>query len=327
MSGMPYRVMFFSYKGGAGRSVACANVAHHLVESHRSSTAIFDFDIESVGQSYIHRVPEALLRGRGDPRLNWIYLQDLFNGSRKDPSGAVETLPIQDFEKFVPRTLLDITRAGKFEGYRADGSSAEPAKLLLMARPVSELSVPDGRQQQSQSLRSILMRLPSVEFVLFDSPSGTQPLAGLARNVSQAMVVFCRPSRQFLEGTRYFLQRLVDSTLESDPLLEVLVVLSAVPMGDEFRKQRNEALQRIQETVGQAQIEGRTRGRLNIRIPELSNNDAKKKLLIPEVPRLKWQDEVLTATGDGDASVNAGVAAYRRLAEILRRSRERSANP
>lgn len=314
---MPFRVTFFSYKGGAGRSVACANVANHLVRTFHKTTAVFDFDIESVGQSYIHNVPKAFLYGRGE--TNWLYLQDVLNGGRHDASGVKETFDFNDrFEDLLSRMLLDVTKPGQFEGYRPDGSG-EAAKLLLLARPVSDVIAPDQRAQQSNTLRSVLLRLTTVDFALFDSPSGTQPLAHLARTHSQVLVALCRPSRQFLEGTRYFLQRLVDSTREEHPALTVLVVLSALPMGDAFRQQRQEAVEEVQAMVRQLGEDAKAVGRVTLRMPEYQDGP-ERRLVIPEVSRLKWRDEVLPlqrTKGMDDESL-AGTSAYRRLAEVLR---------
>jgi cellulose biosynthesis protein BcsQ len=319
---MPFRVTFFSYKGGAGRSVACANVSNHLVKTLGRSVAVFDFDIESVGQSYIHRVPKALLQGGGDVSTNWVYVQDLLNGERKDSLGTtIETLDFKDKDKFEDlssRMLLDVTETDKFEGYKIEAVSTSPRKLLVLARPVADVLTPDGRQPQGGTLRSVLVRLAAVEFALFDSPSGTQPLATLARRHSQALVVLCRPSRQFLEGTRYFLHQLVESTREEHPPLTVLFVLSAVPMGDEFRTQRDGALSRMAEIVRELKSESKVRERITFRIPEYHR--PKRPLVIPEVARLKWQDEVLPLQRERgmDDDTVAGTEAYRRLAEILR---------
>jgi len=319
---MPFRVTFFSYKGGAGRSVACANVSNHLVSTLGKSVAVFDFDIESVGQSYIHHVPKALLQGGGEASTNWVYVQDLLNGARRDSAGStVETLDFNDKDKFedlFSRMFLDVTEKDKFEGYRIEGASPSPRKLLVLARPAADVLTPDGRTQQGSALRSVLVRLASVEFALFDSPSGTQPLATLARRHSQVMVVLCRPSRQFLEGTRYFLHQLVESTHEEAPALTVLFVLSAVPMGDEFRKQREGALSRMEEIVRELKAESKVRDRITFRIPE--HHRPKRTLVIPEVARLKWQDEVLASQRERgmDDDTLAGIEAYRRLAEVIR---------
>ncbi len=316
---MPFRVAFFSYKGGAGRSVACANVSNHLVRTLGKSVAVFDFDIESVGQSYIHRVPKALLQGGGDVNTNWVYVQDLLNGERKDPSGATETLNfIENFDDLTSRMLLDVTETGRFDGYSIESAPSSPRKLLVLARPVADLVIPEGRQTQSGPLRTVLTRLASLEFAFFDSPSGTQPLADLARRHSQVLVVLCRPSRQFLEGTRYFLHQLIQSTPTEHPHLTVLFVLSAVPMGQEFRNQREGALERMGEIVRELKEESKTRNRITFRIPEYHR--PKRHLVIPEVACLKWQDEVLAPQRDRtmDDDTFAGTEAYRRLAEILR---------
>jgi cellulose biosynthesis protein BcsQ len=319
---MPFRVAFFSYKGGAGRSVACANVSNHLVSTLGRSVAVFDFDIESVGQSYIHRVPKTLLQGGGEASTDWVYVQDLLNGERKDPSGTtIETLRFKDkeFEDLSSRMLLDVTEKDKFEGYKFESGPQAPRKLLVLARPVASVLTPDGRQQQGGTLRSVLLRInPLADFVLFDSPSGTQPLATLARRHSQVLVVLCRPSRQFLEGTRYFLHQLVEATREGDPRLTVLFVLSAVPMGEEFRTQREGALSRMRDIVQELRSESKVRDRITFRIPEYQR--PKRELVIPEVARLKWQDEVLPPQRERgmDDDTVAGTEAYRRLAEILR---------
>lgn len=325
MPKLPLRVTFFSYKGGAGRSVACANVADQLVRVFQRTTAIFDFDTESVGQSYIHGVEKTLLLGRGGTANNWIYVQDLLDLERHGPAGEKEPIRLDDkFDDLAARMLLDITEtADKYKGYRRTPDNT-PSKILLLAKPVAEVRKPDSRTPPSGPLRTLLHKLAHVDFVLFDSPSGTQPLAQLARNSSHAMVVFCRPSRQFLEGTRYFLQRLVDSAKDDHEPLTVFVVLSAVPMGEEFRAQRDAAMAFIRTMVRELQLAAKTHEKITIRIPDDRSEGARRKLVIPEMARLKWQDEVVGRDGNELSSdVAAGLAAYQRLAEVLVEMRDK----
>jgi hypothetical protein len=165
-------------------------------------------------------------------------------------------------------------------------------------------------------LRTFLTRLPTfVDLVVFDSPSGTQPLATLARNWSQALVVFCRPSRQFLQGTRYFLQRLIQD-LSADQSLDVLLVLSAVPSSSSFQANRNEAFSAAKSMVVELQDEAKRRkSNVRIRIPWSSDAGQRAPLVIPEVDRLKWNDEVLAEGADPE--VQAGFVGYQRLAEVI----------
>jgi hypothetical protein len=72
------------------------------------------------------------------------------------------------------------------------------------------------------------------------------------------------------------------------------------------------------EIVRELKSESKVRERITFRIPEYHR--PKRPLVIPEVARLKWQDEVLPLQrerGMGDDTA-AGTEAYRRLAEILR---------
>lgn len=321
---------FYSYKGGAGRSVACANVAFQLSQSIPGTTIILDFDIESAGQGYIHAIEESRILGRGK-HAQAIYLQEWLAGRRVVGDGAkteiVDLSRKGEWERFAPDMLYDLD---KKEGLNLQGLPEEiPKRLLVLGRPVGEV-LPGGEsdRQQGEVLRHLLYRLTKTlraSFVFFDSPSGTQPLAHLARNWSDVLIVLCRPSQQFLAGTRHFLHRLVD--LLPSPQLEILVVLSAVPQHDDFQRQREQALKRLRDDVQEVNHLMRERGkpRVHVRIPSVTDEAESQKLTIPEVARLKWEDRVLTPDVVATEEEQSAVRAYQRLAQILKNiDRERA---
>ena len=117
---LPLAVTFYSYKGGAGRSVACANVAYQLVHSCGQSTVVLDFDVESAGQAYVHGVEENWILGRGSKYQDWIYVQEFLAQARADhrDDGRTETIVLArrgDFERFVPRMCVDLSTGRPLE--------------------------------------------------------------------------------------------------------------------------------------------------------------------------------------------------------------------
>lgn len=331
----PMGVTFYSYKGGAGRSVAAANVVHRLVNAMNRSTVMLDFDIESAGQGYIHGIDESWILGRGAKYQHWIYVQELLSGQRIVRGDKQETTEVIDirrrdqFEKYASRFFYDIGRAAEFR-FDPAASKEAPSGLLVMSRPVSEVSSNSSEPQQGAVLRRLFTdsaRLLNVSFFVFDSPSGTQPLAHLARNWSDVLVVLCRPSKQFLEGTRHFLHRLPLLT-QTPSLRNILLVLSAVPLEDRFRVDRETALTRLELIRREANdaFKGR-KPEIRVTIPRISDEPKSAQFVIPEVTRLKWHECILTdAMASEDEEIRSAVAAYSRLAKYLVALRDRNSN-
>jgi hypothetical protein len=110
----------------------------------------------------------------------------------------------------------------------------------------------------------------------------------------------------------------VDKITRQD--VRILLLLAAVPLREEFRKSREEAMQRVRNMAQDinAEAAGKGKAQFCVEVPTLSDGDSTERLVIPEVSRLKWRDEVLSeAAGKEDAEVEAALRAYRRLAELI----------
>ena len=187
----------FSYKGGAARTTAAANIAAALasVQSDVGSiqvplgrkVALIDLDVFSAGT---HRVFE------------------IENGDIKDFNPF-----IQDYlrEQMAPATYVDTggIKLGdplmtQFRMGRAAADNCHPGFTLFPAKPD-----PGSRfvvqKQHENVLIELLMELESrergFEYVILDGESGTRQMADIALRLADIVLVFFRLTWQHIDGT------------------------------------------------------------------------------------------------------------------------------
>ncbi len=172
--------MFYSYKGGSGRTVAAANVAAAFAKLGKR-TAIVDLDFEAPGLHHVFNAEETpQCRGRygiqhylkGDTKL-----EDLMRDSVIDvfsPQGPLR------FEKIPHNGELKFIVASEKVAYV---DSHEPEVESRMTRLRERLDE-DG-----------------TEILIIDAASGVRDAYSIAAQASDEMVIFFRWSKQHVAGT------------------------------------------------------------------------------------------------------------------------------
>jgi cellulose biosynthesis protein BcsQ len=182
----------FSYKGGAGRTVAAGNIAAALASSAacgaitkplECKVALIDLDVFSAGT---HRVFEI-----GNPEIQQLrlcvqdYLQhEIKVGDYLDAGGLT---PDHEFmEKFKKRThgccLSNLT--------------------LLPAKPVPDRKFAPQKYHENQLLSLILeLEQRDYHYVILDGENGMRAMADIALRLADVVLMFFRLTWQHIEGT------------------------------------------------------------------------------------------------------------------------------
>jgi len=262
-------IMFYSYKGGSGRTVAVANVSAALAGLGKR-VAVIDLDFEAPGLHHVFGAEgtRQFQKGKGIQHYlkGDIDLRELENQVYVDMFGPDG--PLNMFH--VPVGAL---------------------MLYIMASP--KVTLVDPREPQvNQRMRRLLGSLhdsQQVDFVILDAASGIRDAYSIASDVSDEMLIFFRWSTQHVEGTlrmvRY-MKLLAELGQLSTPFK---LVASATPREKELDdKDRDKFAQLKKDT--QAKIE-QALSECQASPPHIFHD-------IPEVPWLKWKETVTVFARD-----------------------------
>lgn len=218
-------VTFYSFRGGVGRSLAVANVAHAMVESGERRVLVVDFDLEAPGLSFMDFMqPEKPAQRGGLFEFMTSYQ------ARRAPDLVEYINPV----KGKSPNLYFMAAGDLRRGYDVSGLDIE--RLLNPKRRRGNFV--DHFRAQVESL--------GFHYVLIDSRTGLTELGGMCTVALPDLVILLTGlNRQNLEGTRWVLQNI--RTRGRDPE-EAIVVFSHLPDSEEDLKasRMEEALQSLQ---------------------------------------------------------------------------------
>jgi len=191
----------FSYKGGAGRTTAAANIAAALasmVENVgsierplRRKVAIVDLDVFSAGTHRLFGISNPHLEqftASGKPCVQ-DYLRDQMAPSSYVQQGGIK---------------LDDPFMKEFRMERGADDNCHPDFTLFPARPDPDTKFAVQKQHENV-LIELLMELESgsrrFDYVILDGESGTRQMADIALRLSDVVLMFFRLTWQHIEGT------------------------------------------------------------------------------------------------------------------------------
>ncbi len=224
-------ITFYSYKGGAGRSLALANAARYLARLEFNVVAL-DFDLEAPGLHY------------------------KFSGASDGKPLAVKAGVVDYLHGFVaygslPATLKDFTVDVTVPGVVKPLVQLIPAGCGPSTEYWSKLSRINWHDlfysKDAKGVRLFLDLKNRIaeeldpDFLLVDSRTGITEMGGVATTLlAEKVIALVLPSRENLEGARAVLRSLHRSRRESGAGdVEILVALSRLPQMEESKGEQD----------------------------------------------------------------------------------------
>lgn len=226
----------FSYKGGAARTTAAANIAAALssvekvgsIESPLSrKVALLDLDVFSAGTHRVFEIP---------------------NDDKGSVKGIKTFTPcIQDYlrEQIAPDDYvnrggitLDHDLMKQFRMVRGAADNCHPGFTLFPAKPDPLRFV--VQKQHDNLLFELMMELESkaraFDYVILDGESGTRQMADIALRLADIVLVFFRLTWQHIDGTLNFARDYRKNT-SSKPLYLIPTCVPLVGEGDKVYRE------------------------------------------------------------------------------------------
>ena len=242
-------VSLYSFKGGAGRTTAVANLAVALAKSGKNVLAI-DLDLDGPGLEIVLDLDSEVTH----------YLQDYLRSPRTvDPANLI--IQLDDEKQY----------------------SSLPGRLSLIAANLDVQSPIDATGDVVHDcLADLLRRIGKGEhgaydFCLLDSQSGYTDLSATVLDLSHHMFVLTKIARQHVLGTAAYLEFLVHLRRNKGLQMSHDVVISTVPeaTSQEHRTLKKRYLAAIREASPSGQL---------LEIPEAPSLRWRERIIVLRAP-------------------------------------------
>lgn len=176
-------IMFYSYKGGSGRTTTAANVAAGLTKLGKRVLCI-DLDVDAPGLNIVFGI---------ELSKNQHVIQDY----------------LEETEIAIALEQLDTSRIDVLQAFRDKFEKPLPvsnsATLYLIPAKQEEEDIRAlplrGATPEARMRRLCTYYKNDIDFLILDSPSGLRSMSALALAISDAVLMFFTWSRQSLTGT------------------------------------------------------------------------------------------------------------------------------
>ncbi len=192
-----YKISFFSYKGGSGRSSTLINIIPFLVKElkadHTRPIILLDMDIDSTGLTY--------LLHQGDKVKSALTIQKIMIDGV--PGGNNFQRRLEEHQFFS-----NLIKVG------AEFCCEEGAVLLLPAEAGVSVGKDGTNKNMTNRDSSHIEKIIDVcerydcAAIVFDSSAGDQDTANVSNSKSDVIVCCMRPTIQFQEGTLDYFKRM-----------------------------------------------------------------------------------------------------------------------
>lgn len=195
-------VTFYSYKGGVGRTMALANVAFRLADTHALRVLAVDWDLEAPGlHEFFGFDREAMRNARGVLDFLRDWQEAVKGGATAPPDVRSWFLPVLN-QPYAPRHgSLALFPAGRMNrGYEA--RLARFSWRLFYKRYQGAMAIETLRQQLAES----------ADIVLVDSRTGLTDAGGICTiQLPDGVVLMSAPNEQSLRGTERIAQGILEA--------------------------------------------------------------------------------------------------------------------
>jgi len=257
--------MFYSYKGGAGRTVASGNVAAALAKLGKR-VLIIDMDFEAPGLQDVFRIEktEKFKHGQG--------IQDYFRSN----------LTLEEIKEEV---VIDLTAEENLLRRYTIPENACFLYLMATPRTVVVFSDESDLHPKMKDLIEFLKDSYKLDYIILDAASGIRESYILSVQACDEMMIFFRWSRQHLEGTLRLLKLMTRMEELGQGIWKPFkLVASAVPREEDLEKLHDETL-----VLALKGAKNESMARLQRELKEKGGIFAE----IPEIVQLKWQESVI----------------------------------
>jgi len=222
----PPVVVFYSFKGGLGRSTALASFAIQRARTGER-VAILDFDLDAPG------IGTLLAADAEGHTASWGTLDYLLE--RGEPG------PLSDY--YHPCRRPDVVGDGELLVFPAGGlGAAYPGKL---ARVDFELDHPSGTPDGVTALIRTIRDELAPDWILLDARTGiSEPAGALLSGLAHLHVFFGTPSEQSWKGLRVVIERLGARRVSRGlPQGDCILVQAMVPADTETARRARESFE------------------------------------------------------------------------------------
>ncbi|WP_044986704.1 KGGVGR-motif variant AAA ATPase [Sorangium cellulosum] len=222
---------FYSYKGGVGRTMALANVAYRLANTHGLSVIAVDWDLEAPGLHRFFGVSPDVAGSTSGILDYFVAWRDAVARNAPEPPPEVERvldwlIPITD-EKHAPRFgSLRVLLAGRLDKTYGDRLAGFHWQDFY------------SRTEGSAAVETLREKLvENADVVLIDSRTGLTDIGGICTiQLPDGVVLLTAPNHQSFEGTER-VARAIDGAPEKERAgrekPRVWLAVSRVPLVEE----------------------------------------------------------------------------------------------
>jgi cellulose biosynthesis protein BcsQ len=214
----------FSYKGGAARTTAAANIAAALSSIRKVGSidsplgrkvALIDLDVFSAGTHRVFDIENKDIEDLGSFPFVQDYLREQMAPSAYATKGGI---------------TLDHKLMTQFRMGRGAQDNCHPQFTLFPAKPDPGVRFVVQKQHENV-LIELLMELESrgFEYVILDGESGTRQMADIALRLADVVLVFFRLTWQHIDGTLNTAKKEFEENPES-PYKSFYLIPTCVPL-------------------------------------------------------------------------------------------------
>jgi MinD-like ATPase involved in chromosome partitioning or flagellar assembly len=284
-------LMFYSYKGGSGRTVAAANVAAAFAKLGKR-TAVVDLDFEAPGLHHVFGVEKSQIC------LSGLGIQGYLKGDI-------------DLEQLLSEATIDMLAAqGPFARPRVVNGGELKYIVASSGVTIIDAADPDVGMRM-KALRDSLEQ-SGTEILVIDAASGVREAYAIAYDACDEMVIFFRWSKQHVAGTLKVAEYL-KSLRRIRRFRPFRLVASACPDQQDFEDVKNERLRNDLSWIKED-----TEERICAKLKECEIDPPEVFYEIPEFLEMKWRESVIVFRDDNSA--------YERLARRLIDAMDRQPN-